>query len=246
MANKKKDIGKNNKKTEKIKKQSLLEKIKKFKNNKNSSAIIGLVCSMVGIFTFGITSIIGIIISSIELKKKINDEKYGRDFAKAGLVIGLFELSAVILLALVSFMIISVPTKTTSKEEQIEKVGKNYSVGDIIKVKKQTGEYDVVITKIEKIKSDTENAVKITYEYTNKNIEYGVYISNYNFEAIGNEDAKLDFYHIDHKYPEYAYPKETKTAELIYNITSEEQIKLEFYNNTFDKKPTAYIKLNIE
>ena len=53
MANKKKDIGKNNKKTEKIKKQSLLEKIKKFKNNKNSSAIIGLVCSMVGIFTFG-------------------------------------------------------------------------------------------------------------------------------------------------------------------------------------------------
>lgn len=247
MANKKEDISKNKKKNKlSAKKINLLEKINKFKNNKNSNAIIGLVCSMVGVFTLGITAIIGIIISIIELNKKKKSKEYGRDFAKAGLVIGIFELSAVLLLAFVSFAVISVPNKIISKDEKTEKVSKNYSIGDIINVKKQNGEYNIIITKVEKIKTETENAVKITYEYTNKNVEYGVYVSNYNFEAIGIDNEKLDFYHIDHKYPEYAYPKETKSAELIYNITSEEQINLEFYNNTFDKDPTAYIKLNLE
>lgn len=74
------------------------------KEEKNELAIIGFACSIFGYVTGGLTSIVGLILSIIGLKKAKKLEENNKTFAVVGIILSILQILAII--AFISFFII--------------------------------------------------------------------------------------------------------------------------------------------
>lgn len=70
-------------------------------NKKNGQAIAGFVCSLCGILTCGISSIVGLILSIIGLKKSKELNNEGKGLSIAGIIISIVYFVVIILLAII-------------------------------------------------------------------------------------------------------------------------------------------------
>lgn len=68
----------------------------------NGLAIASLVCSLVGPFTCGLTTIVGVILGHVALSQIKRSGQEGRAMAIAGLVIGYLSLVAAVLLVVLA------------------------------------------------------------------------------------------------------------------------------------------------
>lgn len=70
------------------------------KDNKNEIAIIGFICSLCGYFSAGLTSIVGLILSIIGLKKSKKLDGSNKIFAKIGIILSALQILLIILFIL--------------------------------------------------------------------------------------------------------------------------------------------------
>ena len=68
-------------------------------NKKNNQAIAGFVCSLCGILTCGISSIVGLVLSIIGLKKSKELNNDGKGLSIAGIIVSVVYFVAIIVLA---------------------------------------------------------------------------------------------------------------------------------------------------
>jgi len=70
----------------------------------NGLAIAGFVCSIVGIFSYGVGSAVGVILSHFALRQIARDGTRGRGLAIAGLVVGYIWLGLVAIVIIAAFV----------------------------------------------------------------------------------------------------------------------------------------------
>ncbi len=67
------------------------------KDSKNEIAIIGFICSICGYFSAGLTSIFGLVLSIIGLKKSKKLNGSNKTFAKVGIVLSIIQILLIVL-----------------------------------------------------------------------------------------------------------------------------------------------------
>ncbi len=97
---------------------------------KNNMAIAGFVCSLCGLITCGIVSIVGLILSIVGLKKSGEMNGEGKGLAIAGVVIGAIE--TVLMIITIIFLIIVVASASTYENIFSDNTNKMQDVYDSI------------------------------------------------------------------------------------------------------------------
>ena len=114
--------------------------------NKNGIAIAGFVCSIVGFFTCGVTSIVGLILSIIGLNKSKESDGNGKGMAVAGIV-----LSSIIIFTFIILFATGVMASMLSSSTSTSKENKS------------------------KTKNQSQKVEKFSYEITNEYDEYSTH-----------------------------------------------------------------------
>lgn len=101
------------------------------KDSKNDIALIGFACSICGLISMGIISIVGIVLSIIGLNKSKKLDGKNRSYALTGLILGIVEV--IICILVVILLIVAFSSEDIMDEEINEKKLKNYNITDIQK-----------------------------------------------------------------------------------------------------------------
>lgn len=138
------------------------------KNESNSLAIAGLICSLCGLITCGFTSIIGLILSIIGLSKSKNMNGEGKGLAIGGIVSGAIILLLNILI-IILFVIGIGSIKPSSIEKELKELNNNKNIIDkitkdkLVCTKTSTENEMVMDQKVEAyFKSDTVDNITIS------------------------------------------------------------------------------------
>lgn len=126
-------------------------------------------------------------------------------------------------------------TETTTKESM------NFKIGDEIFIKKDSGEYKLVITKAEETaernpfdKTNPERVIIISYDYENISYSSDLYISNMNFKAYDKDNNSMDTYPASVNYPNAISAGRKASGQMAYGLNSAANYaELEFYDNMF-------------
>lgn len=128
-----------------------------------------------------------------------------------------------------------------------------FSIGEIIEVKTDEGDYTIAIDKVEKLKERNEysdmkpeEVYRVTYTYSNISYSSNLYLSEMNFQLIDSQG------NVGYGYPGNAdrYPQETIkgarcTAEMVFGAhKGGENIILSFKDNMFSDVSDIRIAVN--
>ena len=217
----------------------------------NTLATAGLVCSTCGFITCGITSLFGIILSILGLKKSKSLDGEGKVSAVNGIILGVVSF----LIFLGIFLILFVFSTNTVKEAKRKANERNtpvYKMNEDIQISDTYGDYSIKITNVRESSERTKNAkikadrvIVISYEYTNINMDQNLFITGARFNAYDKNNVMLQTYPIDYLLPDYIARGRTAQAEMVYALNNDSnEVELEFYKNMFDGKAYCIIKLN--
>lgn len=224
---------------------------KRIIRKKNTFSSAGLVCSTCGFITCGLSSVFGIILSIIGLKKSKSLDGEGKSNAVNGIILGVVSL--LIFIGIFLFLyVFSVNTVKETKRKANERNTPVYKMNEDIEISDTYGDYSIKITNVRESSERTNNAkvkadrvIVVSYEYTNINMDQNLFITGARFTAYDKNNVMLQNYPIDYLLPDYIARGRTAQAEIVYALNNDSnEVELEFYKSMFDAKAYCIIKLN--
>ena len=144
-----------------------------------------------------------------------------------------------VLLVLLCCLALSVCACVGGTTKPVEE--KSYKIGDEILIKKDEGDYKLIITGVtetadrnEFSDKTPERVIIISYSYENMSQEDDLYISDMNFKAYDKDNNAMDTYPVSVEYPDSISTGRKATGQMAYGLDSAENyVELEFYDNYF-------------
>lgn len=149
-------------------------------NNKNSLALVGMICSICGLLTCGISSIVGLILFIIGLNKSKTLNENGKGQSIVGIVVGSF-----IIVIVMTVMCVALSEETSNHKE--DNVVNDNQIQETEKTTYLEGTNSDDFAEILKSVTEIENLDGIV----NKNsITYTSENDKYNVTIVANKDTK--------------------------------------------------------